>query len=139
MGVWSKDDVTGATRAINMLQPCARDVKHGFKADALGRIAGAVACGFVSAATVAKETKIPLAEVEAAAKAYADCHPDLVAGKPKPDPESPRQKLIKAVATEIRKAGGLGTINPTMGANKIVAAVERELAARGQTVVAQDE
>jgi microsomal dipeptidase-like Zn-dependent dipeptidase len=122
MSVWKKSDPTGTTRAHDMLQHLARLVKHGHKDEAIAQIAGAVAQGFIEAAVVAKEMKVSRGDLAAAVERYRRFYPE-------PEPKqrgTDRNNLVNAVATEIRRFGGLAGVNPTQGATKIVERLERE-------------
>ena len=105
MAIWEPNDPTGPLRALNILDQLARLVLHGHKAEAIGKIAGAVAVGFVEAKTVEKELKIGADELSVAVEFYKQAHP----GKLAPKALDAADILFK----QISKAGGLaGGNNP---------------------------
>ena len=70
MDRWHKTDPSGRVRAQGLLQSCARLVKHGYTDEALGKIAGGVALGFIEAANVCKELKVSPKALNTAVELY---------------------------------------------------------------------
>ncbi|MPZ38462.1 MAG: hypothetical protein GEU95_10385 [Rhizobiales bacterium] len=104
MDRWTRRDITGPSRARRVLDQCGRLVNHGHKSEALDKIVGAVACGFVAPTTVAKTLGISADELNAAVDLYRQGEPEEKPAEAESDDDRAAGILFKAIS----RAGGLG-------------------------------
>jgi adenine/guanine phosphoribosyltransferase-like PRPP-binding protein len=110
MDRWSR--ATGARKVAAALERAARDASHGYRAEALGKIVGAVALGFVNANRASEAVGVSVAEIYSAVESYRATYPEPALKE--------QNATLDVIAKIIRKATGVAPTEANKAAGKII-------------------